>query len=200
MPLTGDSLTLTVPAGWQVVDLDGLLSDAVAEAMIEALGDELEPAEREALRAGFGDLHERVEADRIVFMALRVDGQSGAREVVTLALPGDAGLPGAPTASAPGSTATTATDAGSSAGSIVGEAGQSREAIRLGEGSAIAHLSAPGAGGGSWAQLVFFLPGTREGAILTLISSGSGRAEALKEDAAAIAGGLGVAADGAGED
>jgi hypothetical protein len=202
MPPTGDSLTLTVPAGWQVVDLDGLLSHAVAEALIEALDDEIEPPEREALRAGFDDLHEQVEADRIVFMALRVDGQSRAQEVVTLALPGDVGPRGVPTASVPGAAATTesaATGAGSSPDSFVGEAGQSHEAIRLCERSAIAHLSAPDAEGGSWAQLVFFLPGTREGAILTLISSGSGCAEALKKDATAIAGSLGVGADGAGE-
>jgi hypothetical protein len=199
MSATEDSLTLMVPAGWQVVDLDGLLSDAVAETMIEALGDELGAEEREALREAFRDLHQQVEADRIVFMALRVDEESRAQEVMTLALPEGVDSPGAPTAPVPGPTSTAATGAGTSAGSFVGEVGQSREAIRLGKGSAIAHLSAPGADGGSWAQLVFFLPGTREGAILTLISSGNGRAEALKGDAAAIAGSLGAAADGAGE-
>lgn len=195
MPATGGSLTLTVPAGWQVVDLDGLLSDAVAEAMIEALGDELGAEEREALREAFRSLHEQVEADRIVFMALRVDEPSGAQEVMTLALPGDADPLGDAPAFTPGPAAATAPSVASPTGSIVGEERRSLETIRLGDRSAIAHLSAPDADGGSWAQLVFFLPGTREGAILTLISSGSGRAEVLKEDAAAIARSLGVAAD-----
>jgi hypothetical protein len=200
MSATGGSLTLTVPVGWQVVDLDGLLSEAVAETMIAALGDELETEEREALRAAFRDLHEQVEADRIVFMALRVDEQSGAQEVMALALPGDSPPPGGASSPAPGPTAATATSAGTPPHPITAEAERAPEAIRLGGGSAIAHLSAPSADGGSWAQLVFFLPGTREGAILTLISSGSGRADALKEDAAALTGSLGFTEDSAGED
>lgn len=198
MSATGGSLTLTVPVGWQVVDLDGLLGDAVAEAMIEALGDELGGEEREALHEAFRDLHQQVEADHVVFMALRVDEGSGAQEVMTLALPGDAAPPiGSPTPP-PGPAAAAGTDAGSEPRPHAIAPERPPTAVRLGEGSAIVHASVPTADGGSWTQLVFFLPGTREGAILTSISSASDRAEALKRDAIAVVRSLEAPAEGGG--
>jgi hypothetical protein len=148
--------------------------------MTAALGEAPDSEGAVALAAEFETLRRLVDADCVVLLCLRSGLSSGtALNAMTLAFPKPlyAGGDGYP----------------NTANGSPNRSEQIAEAVDLdGDGYGIVHRSSPtprtsGDGFASYVQLVRFIPGTKRGAILTVMSTESGVQSALAEEAETIA-------------
>lgn len=170
-----ESILMRLPAGWRVVAVDVLLGDEIPEMLVRALGDVSEIA---AMRSRLSDLGTTLARQGLCFMALRVEEE--ACDVVTLALPGPGNGDGPEPATESGTEPTTQSDTEPTT--------ESGTELRLGGTSAVVHDGGPqdAAGPGPWVtseQIVFVVPGTQRGAVLTAISTDARRAERVSRDA-----------------
>jgi hypothetical protein len=161
---------VTIPVGWRIVDLNRLLDPSFAHSIVEALGESLDAEEAATVSVDFRELHERVEHERILLMAVRVRADGTEYDTLTVALPAD------PVRDA---------EFENGAAERAGPAPQAAEPVML------LHSTQSGAPAGtaSWparVQVVVNPDDSRHSAVVTILSSKAGVEPDLEDDARAI--------------
>jgi len=180
----GEDFLLTLPAGWSVIDAGSLLGASIPQALNAALDRQPESPEAVALIDEFADNRRRFHDSRIALVAARTHAQESF-ELLTLALPDPAGETSetSETSSAP--------RAAPAAGGAAEREEDDGEELVLPGGRAVVHRGLAALKDlGDWArsgvQIVFFLPGDRRGAVLTLLSSRADGQQELEREAIGI--------------
>jgi hypothetical protein len=174
-----DSLSISLGPGWQRVHAELLLSDVLARLTQSAYTTGLDNERVQSATIALSRVSDLYRENLIVFTAIRLRSDVRAIDQLILALPGD--QPSISNHAARGT---------ESSGGLGGEL---VSPVRTHGLQAVAHRSDPSRAstadmaGGSHVQLVFVIPGTETGAILTLISSAAGDEDVLERDAEEIA-------------
>jgi hypothetical protein len=179
-PKPGDSLSMTLPAGWRRVHAERLLDDMVAAMAHGNAPKNINDAELDTVSRAFFHVRNLYRDEHVVFTAMRIRPDARGVDQLTLALPSTHG----------GSSQTRAGDA---------SAGTERhpeltEDVDINGVQAVSHRSLPSEGSeenadpfGSLVQLVFVVPGSERGAILTIVSNVTSDEELLEREAEEIA-------------
>lgn len=174
-----EALSITLPARWQRIQTEELLDDALADladpAIVEAFGHaETERAQRQLTRV-LNVCH----ADHVVLTAIRIRRDARTIDQLSLALPGMGRI--------------ASRDSRRDTTSNADQRLETTEDVQLNGQPMVCHCSiaaeSPEESGvvSSQVQLVFIVPGSERGAVLTLLSSAVGMEDLLRSDALEIA-------------
>ncbi|HTZ88453.1 MAG TPA: hypothetical protein VMB05_17445 [Solirubrobacteraceae bacterium] len=186
MSTTGASeVTLMVPTGWSLVDLDRLLDDTLISeitTILRQLDEDFADERADDLRREFQALRQRIGEEHVLLMAVRAREDLGAFDVMTLAIQGASEL------DASGVTNERKSESLLRADNVETTSDAKRDL----HGKARFHRSEPTRGihGGLWPSRVqVVLPATavRRGFVLTLLSSRTNSGHDLEREGLLVA-------------
>jgi len=174
-----EALSITLPAYWQRVQAEKLLDDALVDLADPAIVDAVGHAEVKSAQRQLTRVRNVCHAEHVVLAAIRIRRDARAIDQLSLALPGMEEI--------------ASRDSRRNRVSNADQHPETTEDVQLNGQSMVCHRSiaaeSPEESGvaGSQVQLVFIVPGSERGAVLTLLSSAVGVEDLLRSDALEIA-------------
>jgi hypothetical protein len=174
-----DALSITLPARWQRIHTERLLDDAITDLADPVVATALSDAETQSAQRKLARVRDLCHAENVVLVAIRMRPDVRAIDQLSLALPGTEGI--------------TNSSSMRSMTSSERRDPEITEDVDIDGLQAVSHRSVPaeppdeGTGHGSQVQLVFVVPGSDRGAVLTLLSSAAGVEDLLEREAEEIA-------------
>jgi hypothetical protein len=177
-----EALSITLPAHWQRIHTEQLLDDALADLADPTIVEVFGHAEAEGAQRALARVRDLCHAENVVLVAIRMRPDAQAIDQLSLALPGMERI--------------------TNSGSIRNATNSKRRRPEITDDvdidglQTVSHRSIPAespdesAVRGSQVQLVFVVPGSDRGAVLTLLSSAVGVDDLLELEAEEIVGSI----------